>query len=721
MKHLLNSFSREIQFLYEALTKSTDNYIYIGNLQTDEFLLSANMAEDFGYEDNTVCNFSASWLLKIHEQDVQRFSRSYQDLLDGVTPEHDEVYQVRNHKGAYIWVHCRGSVRRDPVTLQPLYFAGAITNLERQGLVDNITGLYSFEKCQDLLDQTLSGERLGKGGFLLFGIDDFTSVNMLNTHMFGDMVLRSTVLDIQKLLPPKTNMYRYDGDQFVIIYYDACRADMSQLYYQLQEYTMKPHILDDVTYQFTISAGIVMFPDDSDNCRDLIRNATIVMKNIKETGKNRCQFYTDQMMKTKMREQKIQQEMGASIRNHFKGFRLVFQPINNLNSMKLIGAEALLRFDSIHFGHLSPLEFIPILEKSRMMVQVGKWVIEQSIRVCRQWIVFVPDFVMNINVSLSQPINSDFISFISEKLAEYALDANHIVLELTESYLAQDEGSIYSALNQLRTMNLKIAIDDFGTGYSSLGRLQQTPTDIVKIDRTFITSLKAGSYNHDFVKSVIHLCHNAGIKVCVEGVETKEDLKNVSLLYADTMQGYYVSKPLSAEDFHSSFFSVSYDWSALGIPGREAHTKSACHLVDDHEIIALTLDALPLCISIWNDAYETVLCNDAAVKLFQLRSKKEYQDRFYELSPEYQENGKLSFEQFREKIASAFAAGSCTFQWMYKKLNGELMPAEITMFRIPYKNQCLVAGHTRDLRPQAKLGKSTENTCAQATCAIRKL
>lgn len=700
----LDRYVNNINFLYDALLKSSEDYIFIGNLKTNEFLLSANMAEDFAFPSTEVEDLVSKWTYKVHEKDRQRFVESM-EALSIEHDVHDEEYQVMNSQGEFIWVHCRGKVYFDELTKEPLTFAGVIKNLEKNGNVDRVTGLYTTEKCREEIDYNLK-QKQNKGGIMLFGIDDFTNINMLNSHSFGNLVLRKTVLDLQKMMPENALMYRFDGDQFVVTMLNSSKEDMDELFKTIQRYTNQVHCVQNLEYQFTISAGVVMFPDDGACWSDLIRCLTIVMKKSKENGKNQCTYYTNQMLETKLREQRLSQLMAQSIREQFNGFHLVFQPVNDAQTMGIIGAEALLRYQCKEYGLISPVEFIPILEANGQIVQVGKWVLEQAIAVCRKWVNYLPNFTMNINISARQPINDDLCNFIQDRLDYYDLDAGHIELELTESYLVVNEELVTKVLARLRAMRLRIAIDDFGTGYSSLGRLQQLATDVVKIDRIFIRAIREQTYNQKFVQAVVSLCHSAGMKVCIEGVETQEELQIVSSLYADTVQGFYVSKPIGEEMFFHKFIEIPFNSSLLSVN----HDKESrrINLMNDQDLILMLMDATPLCFNLWNNKFENTACNYAAVELFGLRDEGEYLERFFELSPKYQPDGRISSEAAYEYITQAFEEGKSVFTWNHCKLNGEIIPAEITLIRLLYRAEFVVAGYTRDLRQQIEVEKSRE-------------
>ena len=242
-----------------------------------------------------------------------------------------------------------------------------------------------------------------------------------------------------------------------------------------------------------------------------------------------------------------------------KDFVLVYQPLVSADGLKLTGAEALLRWSCPSAGPIGPAQFIPLLENSGLIIQAGKWILDQAFRTCRRWLANCPDFIMHINVSYLQFIDKEFVPLIEQLLETYSLDAGHIVLELTESYFVTDMPALQETFQRLRELKIRIAMDDFGTGYSSLGMLSQTPADIVKIDRVFISFINDAEhvFNHSFIGAVIKLCHSVGISVCVEGVEYIDELEAVCSLDADSIQGFYISRPIPAEQFEEKYWKIS--------------------------------------------------------------------------------------------------------------------------------------------------------------------
>ena len=300
-----------------------------------------------------------------------------------------------------------------------------------------------------------------------------------------------------------------------------------------------------------------MLGEDADNYLELIKYADSALDASKQAGKNTCTVFTPDLIRASLRTMELTNLLQGSVANEMSSFSLVYQPFVNSDTLELKGAEALLRWSCQEYGAVSPMEFVPLLETSGLIIPVGKWVLEQAVATCKRWLKNCPDFIMNVNVSYPQIVDQDFLPFVEALLATSGVGAEHIVLELTESYFVTDMSTLQDAFQRLREMNIRIAMDDFGTGYSSLGMLSQSPADIIKIDRAFISLISDNSreFNRSFIGAVVQLCHSVGISVCVEGVEQDGELATVRSLKADSIQGFYISLPIPPKQFEEKFLS----------------------------------------------------------------------------------------------------------------------------------------------------------------------
>lgn len=552
----VEDFHIDAHAFYDAIVASTEDYIYIVDMTTDLALISENMLQDFDLPDRLVPGLVPLWGTLVLDKDRQRYFDSIDDMLQGRTERHNVEYQVRNRKNEYVWVVCRGLLKRDPSGV-PQLFAGVVTPIGEKGKIDRTTGLFTHEECKKRVEALLDREG-GSGGILLLGIDDFKQINDLKNHIFGDSVLRQTAQDIQRMLPGKSEIFRFDGDEFAVVYPGATEEDTLELYRLIHLYSNQEHTIDGIPYFCSISGGIVRIGVDADNYLDLIKYADSALEASKRQGKNTCTVFKPGLIQSKLRAMGLTNELQRCVRNGMEHFTLVYQPVVSAEGLRLKGAEALLRWSCPAYGAVPPAEFIPLLESSGLILPAGRWILDQAFRTCKQWVQNCPGFVMNINVSYLQFLEKECIPFLEALLQKYELGAEHIVLELTESYFVKDQTALQAVFEKLRALKVRVAMDDFGTGYSSLGMLAQMPADIVKIDRLFISLIndQAHSFNRSFIGAVIQLCHSVGISVCVEGVEEFGELETVCSLNADSIQGYYISRPIPKAQFEQTYWKT---------------------------------------------------------------------------------------------------------------------------------------------------------------------
>ena len=249
----------------------------------------------------------------------------------------------------------------------------------------------------------------------------------------------------------------------------------------------------------------------------------------------------------------IQEHLRSSIINGFNGFEVYYQPIFNTSCNAIKGAEALIRWNSEKYGFMSPVDFIPLLEESSLIIPLGKWIINQAVQQCKKWCGIIPDFTVNINLSFVQVIKSDIVGDAMECITQEDISHKNIVFEVTESGELENNPMVRNVLRSFELLGFKLAIDDFGTGYSNLRYIRDMTFGIIKIDRMFVQNIDSNTENYSLVEYVIDMAHKLGIKVCVDGVETAEELECVKALGADCIQGYYYGKPMPADEFESKF------------------------------------------------------------------------------------------------------------------------------------------------------------------------
>lgn len=698
MKQHFEDFNVDAKFLYESMVDASDDYFYVWDVEQDTAIVSPNMISDFGIEKRINDKFFERFTACVHANDKERITHLFNSIEESNDTRFSAEFQMYLAQGDGLWVSNAVHVRRNPETKKPQLIVGVMRNMEQHESMDPTTGLLRYECCKEEFEKLLANDPDFEARFLLFGIDEFAAINTLNNHNFGDVVLRTTAQDVVALLPKGAALYRHEGDQFLLFARGISLEDMRELYRRIKEYGGNSHQYEGRLYRFTISAGMISCPQEGRTWSDLEKGASVALKKAKENGKNQCVEFTKELLEKRLHEQVLSHQLSEGVSEGFKGFRAVFQPVCITETLCVKGAEALMRFQGNEGRDISPVEFIPLLETSQLILPVGMWMIEEAIKTCKEWTAFIPDFVMNVNVSYVQLRDPGFCRKVERLLKKYDLDVKNLTIELTESFFISGDATINATLDKLEDMHIPLAMDDFGTGYSSLGRLAQFNVDVVKIDRFFVQALHRSQYNHDFVESVIRLCHNVGMKVCVEGVETREEQESVYMLNADFVQGYYVSKPVEKSEFFERFVETPYDNEKLAI--RLDKVKIQRQVTNNKDLLYSMTDATPLCLVLWGSDFEILACNGEAVQLLGAESQKDLLEHFYEFSPEVQPSGQLSKDSVIENLEPALVSGRSHFLWMHCSRDGKEIPTEVTAVRLPYQDGFIVASFTRDLREQ---------------------
>ncbi len=545
-------FSYNTEKLYDALVQSTDDYLYVCNMKTNTFRYPPAMVREFGLPGAVLQNAAAEWGAKIHEHDKAMFLESNQEIADGRTDTHCVEYRALNQKGEWVWLRCRGHLERDE-NGEPSLFAGFITNLGSKNKRDPLTGLYNKLEFEDSVNHLIESAAVSRFGMMLLGLDDFKHINNLYDRVFGDEVLRMMSQRIQTLLPGNASFYRLDGDEFGILVANGGPEDLRNLFGKIHSVFQSQQSYNGQKFFCTVSAGCVSYPADASDYLELFKHADYSLEQAKHTGKNRAVFFSQDILSLNSRSLILAELLRESAENNYNDFSVQYQPQVDALTGAVIGAEVLARYQCEQYGDLPPVEFIPLLEQRGLIVPTGKWILEQAVRQCKQWEAIMPLFSVSVNLSYLQVAEPDLVPFVRRTLHRYGLAPEKLVLELTETYMVREAETVQRVFDELRGIGVRVAIDDFGTGYSSLEILKVSPADIVKIDRIFIQNIINSRFDATFIQFIVALCHDVGIKVCLEGVETPEEYQVVSPMKLDMIQGYLFGRPETAESFQRKF------------------------------------------------------------------------------------------------------------------------------------------------------------------------
>ena len=429
-------------------------------------------------------------------------------------------------------------------------------NLERQlshrAFHDELTGLANRALFLDRMDHALRVARPDDDPVvvLFVDLDDFKSVNDALGHGVGDQMLRSIADRIREVAGTGDTPARLGGDEFALLLEDRGGVDRAlDVAEGLLEALRQPVALAGYDLAVLASIGVAVSTPGMTTA-GLLRDADVAMYEAKRAGKSQIKIFDPAMRLTATRHLEFRSELGMAIER--EQFRLVYQPMVDLRSHQVVGAEALLRWEHPTRGPIAPSEFIPIAERAGLIVPIGKWVIDESIRAASRWQARGNQRV-SVNVSGLQIRSPEFVDHMRRSLDTHQLDPALVILEITETVLVEEIESTSDNLAPLRELGVLIAIDDFGTGYCSLSYLQQFPVDIVKIDRQFIDELDEQATEMPLAKMILQLTAGLEVMSIAEGIERPAQLRALQALGCDIGQGFLLSAPLEAAELERRF------------------------------------------------------------------------------------------------------------------------------------------------------------------------
>lgn len=412
------------------------------------------------------------------------------------------------------------------------------------GLPNRVLALERFH--QAVAEAALNGTSVA---ILYVDLDNFKYVNDSFGHRVGDQLLCTVAERLRKRVRPIDTVSRQGGDEFLVILPDIDKESLArQMASSLLAGLVSPFNVEAQVVGISTSIGITLYPQHGTDFDTLLRNADAAMYSAKAAGKNTLRFFSDDMNSDALDKLKLKAQLSNALEHG--EFFLVFQPQISLETGRMTGAEALVRWRHPDEGIVSPARFIPLAEESGLIVSIGNWVIDEACRQGREWFdAGVEPFVISINVSAQQLNAGDLLNAVRERLEWNRFPSAFLELEFTESGLLKNVAQSLQAINQLRALGVKMAIDDFGTGYSSLSYLRQFKVDKLKIDQSFIRGIGASPVDREIVRTIIHLGKTLTLQVIAEGVETESQLRDLADLNCHQVQGYLVSKPLMPVEF----------------------------------------------------------------------------------------------------------------------------------------------------------------------------
>jgi diguanylate cyclase (GGDEF)-like protein len=385
--------------------------------------------------------------------------------------------------------------------------------------------------------------------YALFFIDadNFKYINDSMGHYFGDLLIAKLGKRLGSLGAENANMYRLGGDEFIILL-EECESldEIGRQADNIIKAAEQPYNIAGITVNTTVSVGVAIYPDAVADKHELMKAADIAMYRAKEEGKDKYVYYNKAMEAAVIERMNIEKNLRTALERN--EFTLNYQPQVDIATRRIVGFEALLRWNSPELGFVSPLKFIKVAEDIQIINPLGIWVLENACRFLRelQQQGYL-DYKMSVNISVVQVMKDDFVDRVMQTIHSFEIDPKYIELEITETVLAESFDTICEKLDLLRQNGVGIALDDFGKGYSSLNYLNRLPITTLKIDKVFIDHIEKEKSSKSLVRMIVMVGKEMGLSMVAEGVETKEQLEYLEEIDCDNIQGYLFYKPVSEE------------------------------------------------------------------------------------------------------------------------------------------------------------------------------
>ncbi len=405
---------------------------------------------------------------------------------------------------------------------------------------DPLTGLANRAAMQTRLAQLVRG---GESGALFWlDLDRFKAINDTLGHPNGDALLRKVAERLTSLAGETDIVARLGGDEFAMLKPGIAQPEEAEaVAARIVDLVGRTYVLEGHMMNVSGSVGVVLAPADGLDSDTLLKNADLALYRAKAEGRNRFRFF-EPAMDARMQERRaLELELRRALA--FKEFQLVYQPQIELVSQRVVGFEALLRWENPRQGPVSPGVFIPIAEETGLIVAIGEWVLRTA---CKEAATWPPEVSIAVNLSPLQLRNSRLADTVTAVLAATGLDPTRLELEITEGALLEDTVEVVALLNRFRAMGVRVSMDDFGTGYSSLSYLQKFPFDKIKIDQSFTRGVTDNPQSGAIVRAVAAIGASFGMKTTAEGVETQEQLDAIRLHGCNEVQGYHTGRPMAA-------------------------------------------------------------------------------------------------------------------------------------------------------------------------------
>lgn len=540
--------------LIELFAPCMDDYLYIIDLQKNTFKISQAAVDRFMMSGNSFDDAVNSFQYFVYKEDRSMIAEDLQCIMEGKEKDHNLYYRWLDKNGMPVWINCRGKVIDDKDG-KPHYLIGCVNEIGDTQRADNVSGLLGERELHSYISSHVKDS---SSEYLIhIGIDGFNAINGTLGVNYGNYVLKSVADCINSCLSDNQKLYHIVADEYMIIDLEShTKDDVMLLQKKICKKIEEFIISEKYKVVFTISTGIIyakMLLKYYDEYRKI---AVFSLKQAKSMGGNGVYFFEKEDYELFLRKEKIKSELRNAVANGFEGFDVYYQPIMDCDSGHMIGAEALMRFSMYQDKKkepVSPVEFIPLLEETGLIIPAGRYVLDKAVSMCHEMRQYIPEFKINVNISYIQMVKSDIWKDILSSIKQYDLPPECLCAELTESGYTDMTPYFYKLRKKFEEKNIQFVLDDFGTGYSNLHCIVNMKPNYVKLDNNFTAKAMSNARDFELLKKIVEMVHSVNIRICIEGIEKEEWYQKLKEIHVDYLQGYLFGKPCEKNQFLNKF------------------------------------------------------------------------------------------------------------------------------------------------------------------------
>jgi len=551
---------KESEERYALAARGSNDGLWDWNLSANVVHFSPRWKAMLGYQEAQIGDRPEEWFERIHDADRERVKEEIAAHQKGLTPHFESEHRVLHKDGSFRWMLSRGVAVHD-ASGNPLRMAGSQTDITEGKVSDPLTGLPNRLLFIDRVGRLVKHMKRRKDhlfAVLFLDLDGFKMINDSMGHLIGDQLLLGVANRLEKCLRSTDTVARLGeaftvarlgGDEFTVLLDDIKDpGDAKRAADRMMKALASPFMLGGKEVFTSVSIGIALSTSAYDQPEEMLRDADTAMYRAKALGKARYEVFDADMRASVMARLQLETDLHRALeRGELRNF---YQPIVALASGEIAGFEALLRWQHPTRGLLGPIEFIPVAEETGLIRELGWWNLRKACQQISEWragSLAHRHLSISVNLSAKQFLQPNLVEDIKSLLHELALPPEALKLEITESTVMADPSAAIEMLQQIKSLGIRLAIDDFGTGYSSLSYLHRFPLDTLKIDRSFISGMGDDGEGMEIARTILPMANNLRLDVVAEGVETLQQVAMLKKLQCKYGQGYYFSKPLSAE------------------------------------------------------------------------------------------------------------------------------------------------------------------------------